>query len=127
LAEEMGKPFRNQGPLRALRALRFSVKGLRYAVLHESAFRQELLLALVMIPAAFWLAPQSLERICLVSSVVLVLVVELLNTAVEAVVDRIGTEFNELAGLAKDLGSAAVMLSLLLCGYIWLDVLLHLH
>jgi len=125
LAKITSKPFQNRGPLRALRAVRFSLKGLKYAVLHESAFRQELLLALVMIPAAFLLEPQPLERMWLVSSVLLVLVVELLNTAVEAVVDRIGTEFNELAGLAKDLGSAAVMLTLLLCGYIWLEVLLN--
>jgi len=119
-----GKPGRNQGPLRALRALRFSIKGLRYAVIHESAFRQEVALAVVLIPAAYWLEPEPLQRLWLISSVLLVLVVELLNTAVEAVVDRIGTEFNELAGLAKDLGSAAVMLSLVLCGYIWFEVLL---
>ena len=85
----------------------------------EAAFRQELILAIVLIPTAFWLGRDWVQVALLVGSVVGVLVVELLNTAIEAVVDRIGPERHELSRQAKDLGSAAVLLSLLLAAGIW--------
>lgn len=78
---------------------------------------------MVMVPAAFWLAQDWITRVVLIGSVVFVMVVELLNTAVEAVVNRVGPEWHELSGQAKDLGSAAVLLSLLLCGGIWASVI----
>jgi len=107
------------GLTRIRNATRYSWQGLRSAFRHESAFRQELLLAGVLIPAAFRVGSTAVELALLIGSVLLVLVVELLNSAIEAVVDRIGSEFHDLSGRAKDLGSAAVMLSLLLAGVVW--------
>lgn len=102
------------GLTRVLAAFKYSGKGLRAAWRHEAAFRQECTLALLMLPLALLLA-QSLTQLALLIAVcVLVLVVELLNSAVEAVVDRIGPEHHDLAGRAKDMGSAAVLLSLLM-------------
>ena len=83
--------------------------GIRAALRHEAAFRQEAALALVMISAALWLPVTATERILLIASVVLVMIVELLHSAIEAVVDRIGSERHELSGRAKDMGSAAVL------------------
>lgn len=114
---------RNGGPLRAIKAAHYSWKGLRAAFQHEEAFRQELFLALLLIPLTFFLPVSANERIFMISATILVLIVELLNSAVEAVVDRVGMEDHELAGRAKDIGSAAVMLTLLLCGFIWLGIL----
>lgn len=108
-----------RGIHRLWHATRYSLNGLHDAC-GESAFRQELIAALMMVPAAFWLGQSWVERALLAASVVLVLVVELLNTAVEKTIDRIGPEWHELARRAKDLGSAAVLLSLLMCGAIWL-------
>ena len=108
-----------RGIKRLWHAARYSLNGLHDAC-GESAFRQEVIAALVMIPTAFWLGQSWVERALLAASVVLVLVVELLNTAVEKTIDRIGPEWHELARRAKDMGSAAVMLSLLMCGAIWL-------
>ena len=113
----------NRGIKRILLAAGYSVKGLRAAFVHEAAFRQELLLSVILIPLAFWLDVQLSERLLMVSSLVLVLIVELLNSAIEAVVDRIGSEWHELSGRAKDIGSAAVFLSLLITSYIWLSIL----
>jgi len=96
-----------------------SVQGVLQA---EAAFRQELLIAVVLTPLALVLELETIERVLLIICVFLVLIVELLNSAIEAVVDRIGPEFNELAGRAKDLGSAAVLLSLLLACYVWVDI-----
>lgn len=100
-------------------ALRFSLAGLRGAWRSEAAFRQEAWLAFVMVPASFWLGSDWTRVALLAGSVVFVLVVELLNSALEAVVDRHSLEWHELAKHAKDLGSAAVLLSLLLCGAVW--------
>lgn len=97
----------------------YSLKGLRAAWCHESAFRQELLLLVLLTPVALWLGRTPVEIALLLGSLVLVLLVELLNSAIEAVVDRVGEEPHELSGRAKDLGSAAVMLSLLLAALIW--------
>ena len=112
-----------KGVQRIVNAAVYSVQGARAAFRHEEAFRQEVYLALIMLPAAFLLNVDQIERILMVGSGILVLIVELLNSGIEAVVDRVGTEYNELAGRAKDLGSAAVFLSLLLTGYIWASIL----
>ncbi|HFQ13620.1 MAG TPA: diacylglycerol kinase [Gammaproteobacteria bacterium] len=114
----MAKPGKT-GLTRIIHAWGYSMKGLRAAFIHESAFRQETLLAVLLLPLAFWLGSNTLEYILLAGSVLLVLVVELLNSAIEAVVDRIGDEHHELSGRAKDIGSAAVLISLCLTGLVW--------
>ncbi len=120
----MSEYFDNRGLARAWRALGYSLAGLRAAWRHESAFRQELLVALIVIPLGLWLGQGGVEKVLLAGSWVLVLIVELLNSAIEAVVDRIGQERHELAGRAKDLGSAAVLLTILLAILIWGLILL---
>ncbi|MBZ8139781.1 diacylglycerol kinase [Rubrivivax gelatinosus] len=108
---------------RIRRAAGYSAAGLAAAFRGESAFRQEVFAATLMLPAAFWVGGNWVEISLLAGSVLLVLVVELLNSAIEAVVDRVGFELHELSKRAKDLGSAAVMLSLLLAGGIWIGAL----
>ena len=108
-----------RGLNRVWHAAGYSLAGLR-AGWHETAFRQEALAALVLIPVAFWLAKSWVECVLLAGSVMLVLIVELLNTGIEAAIDRIGPEWHELSKRAKDMGSAAVLLSLLLCAVTWL-------
>lgn len=98
---------------------RYSLKGLRAAFRNEAAFRQELGLCGVLLPLAWWIGQGPVEWILLAGSCLLVLIVELLNSAIENVVDRIGTELHELSGRAKDIGSAAVMLSLFTAGLTW--------
>lgn len=98
---------------RIQRAFGYSLKGLRAAYRKESAFRQELILAGVLVPLGLWLGGNGVERALLTGSVLLVLIVELLNSAVEATVDRGGKDWDKLAGRAKDMGSAAVLLALL--------------
>ncbi|HEY6483167.1 MAG TPA: diacylglycerol kinase [Steroidobacteraceae bacterium] len=110
--------------LRILRALRASWRGLRGAFREEAAFRQELAFAAIVIPLGLWLGHSGVERALLVGTVLLTLIVELINSAIEATVDRIGFERHVLAGLAKDIGSAAVLVALMLCGIVWLLVLL---
>lgn len=100
----------------------YSLAGLR-AGWDEPAFRQEAIAAIVLIPLGLWLGRTWVEAALLTGSVLLVMIVELLNTAVESAIDRIGPEHHELSGRAKDMGSAAVLLSLLLCGGIWLAAL----
>ena len=112
-----------RGLQRVLNATRYSLDGLRAAWAHEDAFRQELLLAAVMIPVALVVPVSVVEKILLVGVVVLVLIVELLNTGIEAAVDRDSFEINPLGKRAKDFGSAAVMLSLLLAGGTWVAIL----
>ena len=101
-----------------------SFNGLR-AAWGETAFRQEAILAVVLVPVAFWLGRNWLETAALAGSVVLVMIVELLNTAVEAAIDRIGPEWHDLSKRAKDTGSAAVLLALMLAGGIWAAALWH--
>jgi len=108
-----------KGLQRLVDATGYSIRGLKAAWQNEAAFRQELLLFLILLPTAFWLGTNMTQRALLVFSVVLVLVVELVNSAVENVVDRIGTENHVLSGRAKDLGSAAVMLSLIAAALVW--------
>nr|WP_299243540.1 diacylglycerol kinase [uncultured Halomonas sp.] len=98
---------------------RYSFMGLKAAALHEAAFRQELVLCVVFLPFAFWVGQTPVEWILLISSCFLVLIVELLNSAVETAIDRIGSEHHVLSGRAKDIGSAAVMLSLIMAGVTW--------
>ena len=111
------------GLTRLLRAFRYSYQGLRHAWREEAAFRQEVLLGAVVVPLALYLGRSGVERALLVSPMLLILVVEILNSAVEAVVDRSGTERHPLAGMAKDMGSAAVMLSFALLGTVWFLIL----
>jgi diacylglycerol kinase (ATP) len=109
----------NTGIRRVVNATFFSLTGLRTAWRSEAAFRQECALAIVMIPLALWLGDTAVERALLIGSCLLVLIVELLNTAVEFVVDRVGTDHHELSGHAKDVGSAAVFVSLMLVLATW--------
>jgi diacylglycerol kinase (ATP) len=111
------------GIRRVLRAFRYSFQGFRHAWREEAAFRQEAMLSLLLIPAGLYCGRSGVERALLVTPVLLILIVEILNSAVEAVVDRSGTERHPLAGMAKDMGSAAVMLSFALLGTVWLLVL----
>lgn len=111
------------GLVRVWRALGYSRAGFAAAFHHEAAFRQELLLGVPMVIAAWWLAPTLLQAVALVAVVVLVWVVELINSAIEALADSISQDRHPLLGRAKDLGSAAVMLSLLLAGLTWAAVL----
>ncbi len=97
----------------------YSLKGLQAAWHHEAAFRQEIVIFILAIPLALWIGQSALERLALIGVWLWVIIVELLNSAIEAVVDRIGEEYHELSGRAKDLGSAAVMLSLLLALSFW--------
>jgi diacylglycerol kinase (ATP) len=111
-----------KGLERVFHATLISLQGLR-AGWSEPAFRQEAILSMVMIPASFWLGRSWVEVALLAGRAVLVMIVELLNTAVEAAIDRIGPEWHDLSKRAKDMGSAAVLLSLALCAGIWLTAL----
>jgi len=108
---------------RIVRATGYSMSGLAMAYRGESAFRQEFWLAVILLPSAFWLGRSWVEVALLAGSVLLVLIVELLNSSIEAAIDRISFEMHDLSKRAKDLASAAVLLSLLLCGGVWLAAL----
>ena len=112
------------GLRRVWNALFYSVEGLRAAYRHEDAFRQEVWLAAVLVPLAFFLPASQVGKALMVASVLLVLIVELLNSAIEATVDRVSLENHRLAKRAKDIGSAAVMISLVNVAVVWLLVLL---
>lgn len=112
-------PAKRKGVLRAFFALRYSYSGIVATLRSESAFRQETLGAMISIPVAVFLPIQPAERVLLIASVLLVLLVELLNSAIEAVVDRISLERHELSGRAKDCGSAAVLVALIICAVAW--------
>lgn len=113
------------GMRRIVHASRYSWQGLKAAWQHEAAFRQELLLALLLTPLAFIVGTTLVQRLLLLALTWQVLVVELLNSAIETVVDRIGPEHHPLAGRAKDMGSAAVLVSLLLAALGWLATVAH--
>jgi len=119
---EQEKP-NGTGMARLKRALHCSYLGLSAAYRHEEAFRQELLLCLVLLPVACWLGHSNVERALLIGSILVLLIVELLNTAVEVVVNRIGIERHELSGRAKDLGSAAVFMAIANTVTVWFLVL----
>ncbi|TBR07685.1 MAG: diacylglycerol kinase [Lysobacter sp.] len=110
-------------PMRILKAAKWSMQGLRAAWLHESSFRLEVYLFLVLAPLGWWLADDGVERALLIGSMLMVLAVELLNSAIEAVIERYGAEFHELAGRAKDMGSAAVFVLMLNAVVTWAALL----
>lgn len=118
-------PFKGKTGLRRLiNALGYSLEGFKAAFKHEDAFRQEVFLAIVLIPLAFYLGQTSIEKALMIASVLLVLIVELLNSAIEAAVDHTSTEHHALAKRAKDIGSAAVFFALMIVLVVWGLVLL---
>ncbi len=122
----MESPYKGKTGLRRLwNAFGYSLAGFRAAYKHEDAFRQEVLLAVVLIPLAFWLPVGSIGKALMVGSVLLVLIVELLNSAIEATVDRISLDRHDLAKRAKDIGSSAVLVSLVNVAVVWGLVLLN--
>jgi diacylglycerol kinase (ATP) len=114
----MSKPGKT-GMVRVIDAFGYSMKGLHATWKYEAAFRQEVVIGVILIPIAFWLAQTHIELILLISSVFWVWMAELANSSVEAVVDRTGSEKHELSGRAKDIGSALVFVSLMLLGVVW--------
>jgi diacylglycerol kinase (ATP) len=114
----MSKPGKT-GIARVIDAFGYSMKGLAACWRYEAAFRQEVALGIVLLPVAFWLAQSHIELILLIITIFLVLMAELANSSVEAVVDRTGSEKHELSGRAKDIGSALVFVSLVLLGLVW--------
>lgn len=112
------------GLQRMLGATRHSLAGLAAALRHEAAFRQLALLSLILVPLGYWLGRSGVERALLAGSALLPLMVELLNAAIEAVVDRVSLERHALAGRAKDLGSAAVMVAMVIAAAVWVPILL---
>ena len=118
------KPENKANFARIIRAACYSMKGLKSAYLNEAAFRQEVWLSIILIPLVFWLGNDAIEKVLLLGSVFIVLIAELLNSAVESVVDRIGSEYHELSGRAKDIGSAAVFVTMVLCVLTWGLILL---
>lgn len=118
MANQNAKGFK-----RIFNAFFFSLAGFKATWEHEEAFRQEVSLFLVTTPLAFWLGDNTIERLLMIGSMVLVLVTELLNSAVESVVDRVGMEHHELSGRAKDIGSAAVFLTLAWAAFTWIMIL----
>lgn len=119
----MHKP-NGQGFGRIIRAGKSSFAGFKAAIIGEAAFRQELLLVMGLLPLALWLGETGLEKALMIASLTLVLIIELLNSAIEATVDRIGLEQHRLSGQAKDMGSAAVFLALVNVGVVWGCILL---
>lgn len=116
-SELLPKP--KQGIARLFAAMRYSLAGIRWAWASEEAFRIEAVLFLVLTPIGLWLGENNIERVLLVGVLILVVLIEILNTAIEALVDRVGSEYHELSGVAKDLGSAAVFISLGLVMFVW--------
>lgn len=118
------KSHNKKGIARLKNALIWSLSGLKKGFKDEAAFRQEVILFIILIPLALWLSESKVERCLMIGSLFLVLIVELLNSGIEAAVDRISEENHPLSGKAKDIGSAAVFLSLLNAGVIWAIILL---
>ena len=119
-------PFKGKtGLRRVFNAFGYSITGLGSAIRHEDAFRQEVVLAAILIPLAIWLDVSGAERAMMIASVLLVLIVELLNSAVEATVDRISLDNHRLAKRAKDIGSAAVLIAFVNGAAVWTAILVH--
>jgi diacylglycerol kinase (ATP) len=116
-------PHKATGLRRLINALSYSLSGLRLAWKDEAAFRQEVILAIILVPVAFMMPVGEIQRVLLVGSVMLVLVVEMINSAIEAVVDRVSLDIHPLAKKAKDMGSAAVLLALANAILIWIMIL----
>ncbi len=114
----------NTGVKRWIKAFGFTWQGLKAAYQHEEAFRQEVFLLIISIPLALWLGDTGIEKALMISSVLLLMIVELLNSGIEAVVDRFGGEIHELSGRAKDIGSAAVFIAIVNAVVIWLFILI---
>jgi diacylglycerol kinase (ATP) len=115
------------GPARVLKALGYSLSGLRGAWRREAAFRQEVLAAIVLVPLSLFARVTWLEHALLVASVLLVLTVELVNSSIEAIVDRISMERHPLSGHAKDAGSAAVLVACLIAALLWAAILVPVY
>ncbi|ROV61387.1 diacylglycerol kinase [Vibrio ponticus] len=113
------------GVTRIVHATGYSIKGLGAAWKHEAAFRQELALFAILSIVAYCLPVGVVERVLMIGSVAIVVIVELLNSAIEAVVDRVGAEWHELSGRAKDIGSAAVLVALLLALFTWVSIIVE--
>ena len=122
---ETNKPKNNRGLRRLINAARWSMKGFRSTFRNEEAFRQELLLLVILAPLGFWVGENGVEQALLIGSLLILLIVELLNSAIESVVDRIGPEQHKLSGRAKDQGSAAVFVAVTLAILTWLLILLN--
>jgi len=121
----MESPYKGKtGLVRLFNAFGYSLEGFRAAYKHEDAFRQEVLLATILIPLALWLPVTSIGKALMIASVLLVIIVELVNSAIEATVDRISLENHDLAKRAKDIGSSAVLVSLINVIVVWAMVLL---
>jgi len=118
----MDKP-KATGIKRIINAFGYSYQGLKAAYKNEAAFRQELLLCVIAIPLALYLGKSGIEYALLIGTLILILIIELFNSAIEAVVDRFGGEMHELSGRAKDTGSAAVLLAFILAGVVWAAIL----
>lgn len=115
----------NAGIKRIYNAFFFSMKGFKATYENEESFRQEVFLSIFLIPLAFWLGETGIEKALLIFVILLVLVVELLNTGIEVVVDRFGGEMHELSGMAKDVGSAAVLMSLINVFVVWFLIIFY--
>jgi diacylglycerol kinase (ATP) len=115
------------GIRRVINAAGYSLKGFKSAWLFEAAFRQEVTLCIIFSIVAFMLPVSHIERILMIVSLLLVVIVELINSAIEAVVDRVGDDWNELSGRAKDIGSAAVFLSLCIVFFVWISILINFY
>lgn len=119
LPSSPGSSSGKKGIARLIAATGYSIAGFKAAYINEAAFRLELFAFIVLAPVAFFMGESDIEKVLLLGSLVLVLVAELFNSAIEAVVDRSGDEYHELAGRAKDMGSAAVLLCLILVLFVW--------
>lgn len=119
---ELRKP-QATGLRRLINASRYSAQGLRSAFRHEAAFRQESWLLLVGSPCAFWVGDDLWQTALLIASLMLIMVVEMVNSALESLVDRVGTDFHELSGRTKDMGSAAVLLTIVIALLLWATAL----
>ena len=120
----MKSPYKNKtGLTRILSAFKNSTDGLKNTFKNEEAFRQELILTIILTPLAIYIGENHIERIFLITSLILLLLVELINTAIEVAVDRVSYEKNELSKLAKDIGSAAVLIAFLNCFIVWFFIL----
>ena len=120
----MNNPYKNKtGLTRILSAFKNSTDGLKNTFKNEEAFRQELILTITLTPLAIYIGENHIERIFLITSLILLLLVELINTAIEVSVDRVSYEKNELSKLAKDIGSAAVLIAFLNCFIVWFFIL----
>jgi diacylglycerol kinase (ATP) len=119
------KPKKNSGIIRILYAFTYTFSGLRHAILNEAAFRQEALLFVVALIAIFFMPVSGIMKLLLLISSMIILIVELLNCAIEAIVDKASPEYNELAKQAKDMGSAAVFLSFTAAGAVWIYAIIQ--